>query len=74
MPIRLLRQKARRNHSKCHRLFFKINILINNDANQCDRSFAKFQPEDFDAIVTVHLSGAAYCPLVAWPHMKEAGY
>jgi len=52
----------------------QIDILINNAGNLRDKSFAKLQPEDFDAVVDVHLSGSAYCTLAAWPHMKEAGY
>ena len=52
----------------------RIDILINNAGNLRDKSFAKLQPEDFDAVVDVHLSGSAYCTLAAWPHMKDAGY
>ncbi|OUS04708.1 hypothetical protein A9Q90_07355 [Gammaproteobacteria bacterium 54_18_T64] len=52
----------------------RIDILINNAGNLRDKSFAKLQPEDFDAVVDVHLSGSAYCTLAAWPHMKEANY
>ena len=39
----------------------QIDILINNAGNLRDKSFAKLQPEDFDAVVDVHLSGSAYC-------------
>ncbi len=52
----------------------QIDILINNAGNLRDKSFAKLLPEDFDAVVDVHLSGSAYCSLAAWPHMKEANY
>ncbi|MBQ0720869.1 MAG: SDR family oxidoreductase [Gammaproteobacteria bacterium] len=52
----------------------QIDILINNAGNLRDKSFAKLQPEDFDAVVDVHLSGSAYCTLAAWPHMKDANY
>jgi NAD(P)-dependent dehydrogenase (short-subunit alcohol dehydrogenase family) len=52
----------------------RIDILINNAGNLRDKSFGKLQPEDFDAVVDVHLSGSAYCTLAAWPHMKEAEY
>ena len=52
----------------------QVDILINNAGNLRDKSFAKLQPEDFDAVVDVHLSGSAYCTLAAWPHMKDAGY
>lgn len=52
----------------------KIDILINNAGNLRDKSFAKLEPADFDAVVDVHLSGSAYCTLAAWPYMREAGY
>ena len=52
----------------------QVDILINNAGNLRDKSFAKLQPEDFDAVVDVHLSGSAYCTLAAWPHMKDANY
>lgn len=52
----------------------QVDILINNAGNLRDKSFSKLQPEDFDAVVDVHLSGSAYCTLAAWPHMKDAGY
>ncbi len=52
----------------------QVDILINNAGNLRDKSFAKLLPEDFDAVVDVHLSGSAYCTLAAWPHMKDAGY
>jgi len=52
----------------------RIDILINNAGNLRDKSFAKLLPEDFDAVVDVHLSGSAYCTLAAWPYMKDAGY
>lgn len=52
----------------------RIDILINNAGNLRDKTLAKMTPEDFDAVVDVHLSGTAYCTLAAWPHMKEANY
>lgn len=52
----------------------QIDILINNAGNLRDKSFAKLQPEDFDAVLDVHLSGSAYCTLAVWLHMKDADY
>ena len=52
----------------------KIDILINNAGNLRDKSFSKLTPEDFDAVVDVHLSGSAYTTLAAWNHMKDANY
>lgn len=52
----------------------RIDILINNAGNLRDKTIAKMTPEDFDAVVAVHLAGAAYCSIAAWPHMKDANY
>ncbi len=52
----------------------QIDILINNAGNLRDKSFSKLEPQDFDAVVDVHLSGAGYCTLAAWNHMKDANY
>ncbi len=54
--------------------FGGIDILVNNAGFLRDRSFAKMSVEDFDAVVKVHLAGAAYCTMAAWPHMRAAGY
>jgi NAD(P)-dependent dehydrogenase (short-subunit alcohol dehydrogenase family) len=54
--------------------FGRIDILVNNAGFLRDRSFAKLTPEDFDAVVAVHLAGAAYCTMAAWSHMREQNH
>lgn len=54
--------------------FGRIDILINNAGILRDRSFAKMSREDFDAVLDVHLHGAAYCTHAVWPVMKEQNY
>jgi len=52
----------------------RLDILVNNAGNLRDRTILKMTPEDFDAVVAVHLAGAAYCTIAAWPHMKDANF
>lgn len=52
----------------------RVDILINNAGILRDKSFAKVTPEDFNAVVDVHLMGSVYCTMAAWPHMREAKY
>jgi NAD(P)-dependent dehydrogenase (short-subunit alcohol dehydrogenase family) len=52
----------------------RIDILVNNAGILRDASFAKAKPEDFKAVVDVHLMGSAYCSLAVWPHMRAAGF
>ncbi|MEP9386032.1 SDR family NAD(P)-dependent oxidoreductase [Mesorhizobium sp. KR9-304] len=54
--------------------FGRIDILVNNAGFLRDRTFAKLTPEDFDAVVDVHLNGAAYCTMAAWGHMRDQNY
>ncbi|MEM1132139.1 MAG: SDR family NAD(P)-dependent oxidoreductase [Pseudomonadota bacterium] len=52
----------------------RIDILVNNAGILRDASFQKTSPEDFEAVVRVHLLGSAICAHAVWPHMKEAGF
>lgn len=52
----------------------RVDILVNNAGILRDRTFSKMTPEDFAAVVAVHLSGSVNCTLAVWPHMKEANY
>lgn len=54
--------------------FGRIDILVNNAGFLRDRSFAKITAEEFDAVVAVHLGGAAYCTMAAWGHMRAQNY
>lgn len=54
--------------------FGKIDILVNNAGIVRDRSLMKMTPEDFDAVVKVHMYGTFNMAQHAAGHMKEAGY
>jgi len=54
--------------------FGKIDILVNNAGIVRDRSLLKMTPEDFDAVVKVHMYGTFNMAQHAAGHMKEAGY
>ncbi len=51
-----------------------VHILINNAGILRDKSFAKMEPADFDAVVAVHLSGSAYASKACWDVMREQAY
>jgi NAD(P)-dependent dehydrogenase (short-subunit alcohol dehydrogenase family) len=54
--------------------FGGVDILVNNAGILRDKSFGKMNLEDFDAVVRVHLSGAAYCTQAAWPVLSARKY
>lgn len=54
--------------------FGQIDILVNNAGIVRDRTLAKMDPDDFDAVVATHLKGAFNCTRHAVGPMKEAGY
>ena len=54
--------------------FGQIDILVNNAGIVRDRSLLKMTPEDFDAVVKVHMYGTFNCAHHAAAPMKEAGY
>lgn len=54
--------------------FDTIDIVINNAGILRDRSFAKMEPSDAEAVLDVHLKGAFYVSLPAFRVMKERGY
>jgi NAD(P)-dependent dehydrogenase (short-subunit alcohol dehydrogenase family)/putative sterol carrier protein len=54
--------------------FGTIDILINNAGILRDRSFAKMTPEEWQAVVDVHLGGAYNVSRPAFAVMKEKGY
>ncbi len=54
--------------------FGRIDILVNNAGILRDKSFGKMTLDDFDAVVAVHLTGAAWCTHAVWPVMKEQKY
>jgi NAD(P)-dependent dehydrogenase (short-subunit alcohol dehydrogenase family) len=54
--------------------FGTVDILVNNAGILRDRSFAKSDMDDFDAVVRVHLMGSAYCARAVWPVMQAKNY
>lgn len=52
----------------------KIDILINNAGILRDKSFLKLEPENWDAVVNVHLRGAYCVTRPAWQVMRENKY
>lgn len=52
----------------------RIDVLINNAGILRDKSFGKMQPDDWRAVVDVHLNGSANCALAVWNIMREQGY
>jgi NAD(P)-dependent dehydrogenase (short-subunit alcohol dehydrogenase family) len=54
--------------------FGRVDIVINNAGIVRDRSFAKLEDDDIEAVVRVHLFGAFNVTRAAWPHMREQGF
>ena len=50
--------------------FGKIDIVVNNAGILRDGIFHRMTPEEFDAVVKVHLYGAFYMSRAAIPHMR----
>jgi NAD(P)-dependent dehydrogenase (short-subunit alcohol dehydrogenase family) len=54
--------------------FGKVDIVINNAGILRDKSFAKLEPKDLEAVIDVHLKGAFYVSQPAFRVMKEHNY
>jgi NAD(P)-dependent dehydrogenase (short-subunit alcohol dehydrogenase family)/putative sterol carrier protein len=54
--------------------FGTVDIVINNAGILRDRSFMKMAPEDWQAVLDVHLSGAFHVTRPAFEVMKTKGY
>ena len=52
----------------------RLDILINNAGILRDKMFTRMQLEDFEAVVDVHLLGAAYVTRAAFPVMRKQSY
>ena len=51
--------------------FGRIDCVVNNAGILRDRIFHNMTPEDFDAVMKVHLYGAFYISRAAAPNMRE---
>jgi len=54
--------------------FGRLDILINNAGILRDKSFLKMEPENWQAVMDVHLNGAYHVTRPAMAVMKENGY
>jgi NAD(P)-dependent dehydrogenase (short-subunit alcohol dehydrogenase family) len=54
--------------------FGSVDIVINNAGILRDKTFAKLEPKDTDAVLDVHLKGAFNVSQPAFRAMKEKGY
>jgi len=52
----------------------KIDVVVNNAGILRDKSFANMGPDDFEAVLKVHLYGGFNCTRHALPIMKENKY
>ena len=54
--------------------FGTVDILINNAGILRDKSFLKMDPENWQAVIDVHLNGAYHVTRPAYAVMREKGY
>jgi len=54
--------------------FGRVDILINNAGILRDKSFVKMDPDNWQAVLDVHLNGAYHVTQPAFAVMKEQGY
>ena len=52
----------------------RVDILINNAGILRDKTFAKMEVADFEAVVDVHLMGSVNCTKAVWEIMREQNY
>lgn len=52
----------------------RVDVLVNNAGILRDKSFAKMQLKDFQAVIDVHLMGSVNCTKAVWNIMREQNY
>jgi NAD(P)-dependent dehydrogenase (short-subunit alcohol dehydrogenase family)/acyl dehydratase/putative sterol carrier protein len=65
---------GRRIVEKAIETFGRVDILINNAGILRDKTLAKIEPGDWDAVMDVHLKGAYNVTRSAFLKMREGGY
>lgn len=55
-------------------VFGRIDIVVNNAGILRDRTFARLEEDDLDAVLDVHLRGSFFLTQAAWPVMREAKF
>ncbi|MGO9572611.1 MAG: SDR family NAD(P)-dependent oxidoreductase [Desulfomonilaceae bacterium] len=60
--------------NKAIEVFGRVDILINNAGILRDKTLAKMEPAEWDAVLTVHLDGAYNVTRPAFLKMRETGY
>ena len=59
--------------AETHRVFGRIDILINNAGVAPSGTIESMDMQIFDAMVAVNIRGVYLCCRAVWPHMKTAG-
>ncbi len=59
---------------RVQRCWGQIDILVNNAGILRDKSFAKMTPEEFRAVLEVHLMGSVHCAKAVWDGMRARNY
>ena len=54
--------------------FGRVDVLINNAGIMRNRTLEETSDEDWDAVITTHLTGSFRMTRAVWPHMKRRGY
>ena len=52
----------------------RVDVLVNNAGILRDKTFAKMDLADFEAVMDVHLKGSVNCTKAVWEHMRERQY
>jgi NAD(P)-dependent dehydrogenase (short-subunit alcohol dehydrogenase family)/acyl dehydratase/putative sterol carrier protein len=60
--------------NKAIEAFGRVDILINNAGILRDKTLAKMEPNEWDAVMSVHLDGAYNVTRPAFSKMRETGY
>jgi NAD(P)-dependent dehydrogenase (short-subunit alcohol dehydrogenase family) len=54
--------------------FGRVDIVVNNAGIVRDRAFHNMTPADVTSVLDVHVGGAFWVTLAAWPHLRDQGY